>query len=110
MSHTQFAVGIAIFVAAAIAASTYKATASISGYDITSHPLAIKANASAGYELECPSPKKPLGGGYSMEDEPTNDFRVFWSRPTAKGWAVAVRNRSNKTIVVTVWVVCASVG
>lgn len=85
----------------------------ISGYQIVSNQSFLSPGV-ANVHVECPSGKKVLGGGFSVET-PT-DVRLYSSEPSDgsgnlidHGWNLFVQNAGALTRQVTVIAICATV-
>lgn len=84
----------------------------ISGYEIVSHQVFLPPGT-ANVHVECPTGKKVLGGGFSIET-PT-DVRLFSSAPSDgsgnlidHGWNLFVENIGSVTRQTTVNAICVS--
>lgn len=86
----------------------------VSGYEIVSHKEILAPGTFASVHVECPTGKKVLGGGFSIETP--DDVKVFSSDPSDglgnlidHGWNVFVHNAGSVSRQTTVSAICASV-
>ena len=89
-------------------------TPGVSGYQIVSNRDTVAAGATAQVNAECPTGKKVLGGGFSIET-PT-DVRLFTSQPgdglgniSDRTWNVHVQNTGTVARQTTAMAICANV-
>ncbi len=77
-------------------------------YRVSSPGAYIRSGDAGGGQVYCPSGKKALGGGVSVEN---SRVYVTTSAPTngATGWAVWLHNTSSISETVYAWVICANV-
>ena len=83
---------------------------SVSGYEVVTTTASNSTPAGAIFEIEavCPTPKRPLGGGWRQQPVPDNGVQlsVQDSYPTPAGWAVRAFLRSGVSL--TVLATCAT--
>ena len=85
----------------------------VSGYEVITRNVSIVSGASQLWVTNCTAPKKPLGGGYSSNDNNGVNMLVSKNGPFAGsgsfGWVVEIKNPSPSTSSFNLYAVCAVV-
>lgn len=84
----------------------------ITGHQLVQNRVVVSGGAVANVHVDCPSGKKVLSGGFSIETP--DDVRVYTSEPSDgqgnlsdHGWNVMVRNAGTQPRQTTAIAVCA---
>ena len=92
-------------------ASALAGCVGISGHQVVQKRIVVAGGAMAQVHVECPSGKKVLGGGFSVET--SDNMNVSDSTPSYAGnlidhgWTVTVRNADTQERQTTVVAICA---
>ena len=83
----------------------------VSMYEVVTRNVSIASGASQLWVTNCPAPKRPLGGGYSSNDNNGVNMLVSKNGPFAGsgsyGWVVEIKNPSPSTSSFNLYAVCA---
>jgi len=84
----------------------------ITGHQVVQNRVVVAGGAVENVRVDCPSGKKVLGGGFSIETP--DDLRVFASEPSDgkgnqvdNGWTVMVGNSGSQGRQTTAYAICA---
>jgi len=80
----------------------------VSGYETLHTGLQMHTQAIYTHSVQCPSPKLPIGGGYTTSSK---DVYVNDSYPNGSAWTVQFTNRDSAVLIPSaqVYVICAVV-
>jgi hypothetical protein len=85
----------------------------VSAYEVVTRSVSIASGASQLWVTNCPAPKKPLGGGYTSNDNNGVNMQVSKNGPFAGsgsfGWVVEIKNPSASTSAFNLYAVCGIV-
>ena len=83
----------------------------VSGYEVVTRNVTIASSASQLWVTNCPAPKKPLGGGYTSNDNNGMNMLIGKNGPFAGsgsfGWVVEIRNPTASSSTFSLYAVCA---
>jgi hypothetical protein len=85
----------------------------VSAYEVITRNVSIASSASQLWVTVCPAPKKPLGGGYTSNDNNGMNMLIGKNGPFAGsgsfGWVVEIRNPTVSSSSFSLYAVCANV-
>ena len=83
----------------------------VSAYEVVMRTVTIASSASQLWVTNCPAPKRPLGGGFSSNDNNGMNMLVAKNGPFAGsgsfGWVVEIRNPTSSSSSFNLYAVCA---
>ena len=83
----------------------------VSAYEVVMRTVTIASSASQLWVTNCPAPKKPLGGGFTSNDNNGMNMLVAKNGPFAGsgsfGWVVEIRNPTASSSSFNLYAVCA---
>ncbi len=107
VARPRFLIGVLVL------ASLLAGCVGISGYQIVQNKILVTTGRFENVRVDCPSGKKVLGGGFSIETP--DDVKVFTSEPSDgqgnlsdHSWNVFVHNAGGQTRQTTAIAICAA--
>ena len=83
----------------------------ISNWEFVNKGYAIPADGNESLSVDCPSGKKVLGGGVTVDGSANNWPRLQYSGPggIATGWVARISNADGAPFGAFIWAICATV-